>query len=105
MVAKIKAAPRRAPIDFLIMARTDAMHTAGFAEGVARANLYLEAGAEMVMIFPDTEQEARQAPREIKGRLPTPTAKRRLRRPLFSVQEFEEIGYKLSTYPRRCCVR
>ena len=51
------------------MARTDAMHTAGFAEGVARANLYLEAGAEMVMIFPDTEQEARQAPREIKGPL------------------------------------
>ena len=101
MVAKIKAAAAaRANPDFLIMARTDAMHTAGFADGVARANLYLEAGAEMVMIFPDTEQEARQAPREIKGPLAyTNSEGNRLRRPLFSVQEFEEIGYKLSTYP------
>jgi methylisocitrate lyase len=101
MVAKIKAAlAARTNPDFLIMARTDAMHTDGFAEGVARANLYLEAGAEMVMIFPDTEQEARQAPREIKGPLAyTNSEGNRLRRPLFSVKEFEEIGYKLSTYP------
>jgi methylisocitrate lyase len=101
MVAKIKAAlAARTDPDFVIMARTDAMHTDGFAEGVARANLYLEAGAEMVMIFPDTEKEARQAPREIKGPLAyTNSEGNRLRRPLFSVQEFEEIGYKLSTYP------
>jgi len=101
MVAKIKAAlAARTDPDFVIMARTDAMHTDGFAEGVARANLYLEAGAEMVMIFPDTEKEARQAPREIKGALAyTNSEGNRLRRPLFSVQEFEEIGYKLSTYP------
>jgi methylisocitrate lyase len=101
MVAKIKAAlAARTDPDFLIMARTDAMHTGGFVEGVERANLYLEAGAEMVMIFPDTEQEARQAPREIKGPLAyTNSEGNRLRRPLFSVQEFEEIGYKLSTYP------
>ncbi len=101
MVAKIKAAlAARTDPDFVIMARTDAMHTDGFAEGVARANLYLEAGAEMVMIFPDTENEARQAPREIKGLLAyTNSEGNRLRRPLFSVQEFEEIGYKLSTYP------
>jgi 2-methylisocitrate lyase-like PEP mutase family enzyme len=101
MVAKIKAAlAARTDPDFVIMARTDAMHTDGFAEGVARANLYLEAGAEMVMIFPDTENEARQAPREIKGPLAyTNSEGNRLRRPLFSVQQFEEIGYKLSTYP------
>ena len=60
MVAKIKAAlAARTNPDFLIMARTDAMHTDGFAEGIERANLYLEAGAEMVMIFPDREDEAR----------------------------------------------
>lgn len=101
MVAKIKAAlAARTNPDFLIMARTDAMHTDGFAEGVERANLYLEAGAEMVMIFPDKEQEARQAPREIKGPLAyTNSEGNRLRRPLFTWKEFEEIGYKLSTYP------
>jgi len=101
MVAKIKAAlAARTDPNFLIMARTDAMHTDGFDEGVARANLYLEAGAEMVMIFPDAEDEARRAPREIKGPLAyTNSEGNRLRRPLFSVQEFEALGYKLSTYP------
>lgn len=101
MVAKIKAAlAARTDPDFFIMARTDAMHTDGFAEGVERANLYLEAGAEMVMIFPDTEKDARQAPREIKGALAyTNSEGNRLRRPLFTIDEFERIGYKLSTYP------
>jgi len=101
MVAKIKAAlAARSNPDFLIMARTDAMHTDGFEEGVARANMYLEAGAEMVMIFPDTEKDARQAPREIKGLLAyTNSEGNRLRRPLFSAAEFEQLGYKLSTYP------
>ena len=101
MVAKIKAAlAARTDPDFFIMARTDAMHTDGFAEGVERANLYLEAGAEMVMIFPDTEKDARQAPREIKGPLAyTNSEGNRLRRPLFTIDEFEKVGYKLSTYP------
>jgi 2-methylisocitrate lyase-like PEP mutase family enzyme len=101
MVAKIKAAlAARTDPNFLIMARTDAMHTNGFADGVERANLFLEAGADMVMIFPDTMEEARRAPREIKGPLAyTNSEGNMLRRPLFSVQEFEDLGYKLSTYP------
>jgi 2-methylisocitrate lyase-like PEP mutase family enzyme len=101
MVAKIKAAlAARSDPNFLIMARTDAMHTDGFEEGVGRANLFLEAGADMVMIFPDTMEEARRAPREIKGPLAyTNSEGNMLRRPLFSVQEFEDLGYKLSTYP------
>jgi 2-methylisocitrate lyase-like PEP mutase family enzyme len=101
MVAKIKAAlAARENPDFFIMARTDAMRTDGFEEGVARANLYLEAGAEMVMIFPNTREEALQAVKEIKGPLAyTNSEGNKLRRPLFSVQEFQDIGYKLSTYP------
>lgn len=101
MVAKIKAAlAARSDPNFFIMARTDAMRTHGFAEGVERANLYLEGGAEMVMIFPNTREEAIQAPKEIKGLLAyTNSEGNKLRRPLFSVQEFQDIGYKLSTYP------
>ena len=101
MVAKIKAAlAARTDPNFFVMARTDSMRTDGFAEGVERANLYLEAGAEMVMIFPNTHEEARQAPKEIQGLLAyTNSEGNKLRRPLFSVQEFQEIGYKLSTYP------
>jgi len=101
MVAKIKAAvAARTDPNFVIMGRTDAMKTSGFAEGVERANRYLEAGAEMVMIFPNTVEEARQAPREIKGLLAyTNSEGNRFGRPLFSAQEFEDMGYKLSTYP------
>jgi len=101
MVAKIKAAvAARTDPNFVIMGRTDAMKTSGFAEGVERANLYLEAGAEMVMIFPNTVEEVRQAPREIKGLLAyTNSEGNRFGRPLFTAQEFEDMGYKLSTYP------
>ncbi len=46
MIDKIKAAvSARTDPDFVIMGRTDAMATSGFAEGVERANLFLEAGA------------------------------------------------------------
>ena len=101
MVAKIKAAvAARADPNFVIMGRTDAMKTDGFAEGVERANLFFEAGADMVMIFPNTVEEARQVPREIKGLLAyTNSEGNRFGRPLFSVREFEDMGYKLSTYP------
>lgn len=97
MVAKIKPAlAARSDPDFFIMARTDAMRT----EGIERANLYLEAGAEMVMVFPATREEAIQAPKEVNGLLAyTNSEGNKLRRPLFSVQEFQDIGYKLSTYP------
>jgi methylisocitrate lyase len=102
MAAKIKAAvAARSDPDFLIMARTDAMHTEGYEEGVARANLYFEAGADMVMIFPDTMEDALRAPKEIGGGplAYTNSEGNILRRPLFSTKEFEEVGYKLSTYP------
>ncbi len=89
MVAKIKAAiAARTDPDMVIIARTDAMRTDGFAEGVERANLYLEAGAEMVLIFPSTLEEAKQAPREIKGPVCyTNSEGNMLRRPLFTMMD------------------
>lgn len=101
MVHKIKAAvAARTDPNFMIMGRTDAMATDGFAEGVERANLLLEAGAEMVMIFPNSLEEARRAPREIKGPVAYVNSEgNRLKRPVFSVKEFEDMGYKMATYP------
>ena len=101
MIDKIKVAvAARTDPNFVIMGRTDAMATDGFAEGVERANLYLEAGADMVMIFPNTLEEARRAPREIKGPISYVQSEgNRFKRPLFSVQEFEDMGYKMATYP------
>ncbi len=104
MVLKLKAAAaaRKDP-DFIIIARTDAMRTDGFAEGVRRANLYLEAGADMAFIFPNTVEEARQAPKEIAGPLVYLNSDgNRLGRPLFSIQELEEMGYRMVSYAVSC---
>ena len=99
MVDKIKAAvAARTDPDLVIIARTDAMRTHSFAEGVERGNLYLEAGAEMVMAFPNTLEEARRAPREIKGPLCYVNSEgNAFGRPVFSIKQFEDMGYKLCT--------
>jgi 2-methylisocitrate lyase-like PEP mutase family enzyme len=100
MVAKIKAAvaARRDP-DFVIIGRTDAMIMHGFEEGVRRANLYLEAGADMAYTYPNNEQEARQAPKEIAGPCVYMNSEgNRLGRAYFSIQELEDMGYKMVSY-------
>jgi 2-methylisocitrate lyase-like PEP mutase family enzyme len=101
MLDKIKAAlAARTDPDFVIMARTDAMATEGFKEGVERANMCLEAGAEIVQVFPNTLEEARLAPREIKGPICFVNSEgNRLKRPVFTTKEFEDMGYKMSTNP------
>lgn len=101
MVSKIKAAvAARTDPDFVIIGRTDAFRTHGFNEAVERANLLLQAGAEIVLIYPNTVEEARQAAREIKGPLSyTVSEGNTFGRPVFSVQELEDMGYKMATYP------
>ena len=101
MLSKIKAAlGARTDPDFVIIGRTDAFRTHGFKEGVERANLLFEAGAEMVLIYPNSVEEARQAPREIKGPLSyTVSEGNTFGRPVFSVHELEDMGYKMATYP------
>ena len=97
MCQKIRAAAlaRRDP-DFVIAARTDAMRTDGFAEGIRRANLYVEAGADMVMIFPNTPEETRKAPAEVRAPLIYVNSEgNRLGRPIFAAQELEAMGYKM----------
>ncbi len=98
MCEKIRYATNsRRDRDFVIAARTDAMRTDGFAEGVRRANLYTEAGADMIMIFPNTVEEARQAPREIHAPLIYVNSEgNRLNRPIFGIRELEDMGYKMA---------
>jgi len=101
MVAKIKAArAARTDPDFVIIGRTDAMRTDGYEEGIARANLYFDAGADMVMVFPNNLEEAKQAPRDAKGPLAyTNSEGNRLPRPTFTTQQYQDMGYKLASYP------
>ena len=97
MCQKIRhAVHARRDSDFVIAARTDAMRTDGFAEGIRRANLYAEAGADMVMIFPNTPEEARRAPSEVRAPLIYVNSEgNRLGRPIFAVAELEAMGYKM----------
>jgi methylisocitrate lyase len=100
MVLKIKAAvqARRDP-DFVVIARTDTMRTEGFDSGVRRCNLYMEAGADMVFPFPNTEEEARRLPGLVKGPVCINLAEgNRWGRPIPSVQECQDMGYKLVSY-------
>lgn len=85
--------------DTLIIGRTDAMRTDGYAEGVARANLYLEAGADIVFVYPNSVEEARNAPKDINGPVSYLNSEgNRLGRPLFSLQEIQDMGYRMANY-------
>ena len=99
MIAKLKAAQmaRRDP-DLVIKARTDALRTHGLAEAIRRGNLYLEAGADMVHIYPNNVEEAKRAPKEIAGPVSTQNSTGNLLdRPLFTNREIEDMGYKMVT--------
>jgi methylisocitrate lyase len=98
MVEKIHAAVEaRTDPDFVIVARTDAMLTDGYDEGIRRTHAYAEAGADMVMLFPNGEDEARRAPGDAPG-IPLiylNATGHRLGRGVFSVDQLGEWGYKL----------
>jgi len=97
MQMKIRAAVQaREDKGFVLIARTDAMRTHGFAEGIARGNAYADAGADLVMCFPNTVEEARRAPGEIHAPVVYVNSQgNRLGRPLFSTDELQDMGWKL----------
>ena len=100
MVDKVRAMhAHRVHPDFVLIARTDARHVSGFDDAVRRANLYREAGADM--IFPEglqSEDEfaafAKASPGPLLanmtefGKTPDITAAR-----------FGELGYQVVIYP------
>lgn len=97
MVAKVRAAVagRRDP-NFVIVARTDAMRTDDYDEGIRRAAAYAEAGAEVIMMFPNNADEARRAPQDLPG-VPlvyVNSTGNRLGRGVFTIGDLEEWGWK-----------
>lgn len=66
MVAKLEVAvaARRDPA-FLVIARTGAVRHEGFEAAVARGNAYAAAGADLVMLFPETAEQWRSAPERL----------------------------------------
>src|SRR5271169_1214782 len=99
MAAKIAAA-RKARRHLYIIARTDAAASEGIDGSVARAQLYLQAGADA--IFPEALTTAEMF-REAAQRLPGVPLLANMtefgRTPFFTASEFEAMGYKMVIWP------
>jgi len=101
-VGKIKAADharRDIDPDFVLIARTDARgaHGGSLDEAIARANAYLEAGADVAFVEgPTSKEEVRRVCREVKGPIlynQTGVS------PRFSVPELEGLGIAIVILP------
>jgi 2-methylisocitrate lyase-like PEP mutase family enzyme len=99
-VAKIRAAvSAKVDRDFLIIARTDSRAVLGFEEAVKRANLAIEAGADMAFVeAPQSLEEVTAVPRLVKGPCLLNMVWRG-KTPDLSLTEAEKIGYKLMILP------
>jgi methylisocitrate lyase len=99
MAAKVAAA-RKARRHLFVIARTDAAASEGMDGAVARAKLYIEAGADA--IFPEALHDAEMF-REFARRMPgTPLLANMTefgRTPFFTAAEFESMGYKMVIWP------
>lgn len=99
MAAKVAAAVR-ARQNLVIVARTDAAASEGIDGAVARAKLYLEAGADV--IFPEalTSAEMFKAFAERMPGVPLLANMTEFgRTPFFTASEFEQMGYRMVIWP------
>lgn len=100
MARKIAAAVKaRHDPDFLLIARTDARGATNFEDAVARAHLYLEAGADA--IFPEALQSAEEFA-EFARCVPAPLMANMTefgKSPLLTVSQLAEMGYRMILFP------
>ncbi|MDA8247567.1 MAG: methylisocitrate lyase [Rhodospirillales bacterium] len=98
MAAKLAAA-RKARRHLYIIARTDAAASEGMDGAVARAKLYLQAGADA--IFPEALTTAEMF-REFAARVDAPLLANMTefgRTPFFTAAEFAAMGYRMVIWP------
>jgi methylisocitrate lyase len=98
MAAKVAAAAK-ARRNMVVIARTDAAASEGMDGAVARAKLFLEAGADA--IFPEALVTAEMF-REFARRVDAPLLANMTefgRTPFFTASEFEAMGYKMVIWP------
>ena len=102
MAAKIRAAvDARSNPDFVIIARTDALAVHGLDEAVRRAELYREAGADVLFVeAPRTQEEMAEIPRRLPG-VPLLINMAPLT-PNLPAGELRDMGYRLAIYPGLC---
>ncbi|MCR6735059.1 MAG: methylisocitrate lyase [Afipia sp.] len=99
MAAKFAAAAK-ARRDLVIIARTDAAASEGLDGAVARAKLYMEAGADA--IFPEalnTEEMFRAFAKRMPGVPLLANMTEFGRTPFFTASEFQDMGYRMVIWP------
>jgi methylisocitrate lyase len=100
MAAKIRAAvAARNDADFVIMARTDARGVTGFEDAVARAQRYVEAGADA--IFPEALENSAEFERFARA-VPVPLLANMTefgRSPNLDFDTLAALGYRMVLYP------
>lgn len=99
MVKKIEAAlDARVDPDLVIMARIDARAVYGIEEAIERANVYAQAGADMVFVeAPETADELRMIPKSVNAPAMVNLVEGG-KTPLFSVEELREMGFKFVSF-------
>ena len=98
MAAKVAAA-RKARKHLYIVARTDALEREGLDGAIARAKLYVEAGADA--IFPEALRDAEDF-RKFSAAVKVPLLANMTefgRTPFMTAAEFEALGYKMVIWP------
>lgn len=99
MATKVAAA-KRAARDMVIVARTDAAAVEGFEAAVARAKLYVEAGADA--IFPEalvTREMFEAFAKAVPGVPLLANMTEFGKTPFFTASEFEAMGYSMVIWP------
>jgi 2-methylisocitrate lyase-like PEP mutase family enzyme len=100
---KIRAAVEyRTDPDFVVIARTDARAVTGLDDAIARANLYAEAGADVIFVeAPQTEDELQRIAQDVRAPLlanMVPGGKT----PVVKTSELERMGYRIAIFPAVC---
>ncbi len=96
MLDKLKAAIAARCTDLVIVGRTDACLTHGVEEAIRRGHLFMEAGCDMIELFPSNLEETKIIGKEVKAPLVYVNATANLKgRAVLSWKELEDLGYKM----------
>lgn len=100
MFCRIRAiADTRRENGIVIVARTDSYSSLGIDEAIARANCYLEAGADIIFVeSPENKADIRRVAQEVKGPVLFNNVEGG-RSPFLRADELQEYGFRFVIYP------
>ena len=96
MLDKLKAAIAARRTDLVIVGRTDACRTHGVKEAIRRGHLFMEAGCDMIELFPSNLEETKIIGKEVKAPLVYVNSTANTKgRAVLSWKQLEDLGYKM----------